>query len=70
MSKKTALMLLVGGAAVSIYDAVTQGSLYGPGKPLEKLKFKIYTTDAGVNYYVSISDIAAITGAIFYFTKG
>jgi hypothetical protein len=69
MTKKTGLYLLIGGAAVSLYDAFSGGSLYGAGKPLEKFRWKVYTTAAGNNYYVSISDVAAVVGAFVYFTK-
>ena len=69
MSKKMALYLMLGGAAVSVYDMVTENSLYGAGKPLEKMRWKVYTTAAGKNWYVSISDAAAIAGAALYFTK-
>jgi hypothetical protein len=67
MTKKTGLWLLIGGAAVSIYDMVSGGALYGPGKPLEKLRWKIYTSSDGKNWYLSVSDVAAIVGAIVYF---
>lgn len=71
MSKKTATYLLIGGALVSLYDAMSGGSLYGAGKPLEKLRWKIYTTASGTNYYLSISDAAALTGAaILLFKRG
>lgn len=67
MTKKTASILLLGGLAVSLYDAFTNNSLYGPGKPLANMRWKIYTTASGTNWYVSISDLAAIAGAFFYF---
>lgn len=67
MNKKTALWLLYGGLAVSIYDMVTDNSLYGPGKALESLRFKVHTTAEGKNWYVSVSDAAALAGAFFYF---
>lgn len=68
MTKKTALWLMIGGAAVSIYDFVQDGALYGPGKPLEKLKIKIYEqTGPPVKvWHLSVSDAAAIIGAWFY----
>ena len=80
MSKKVALWLMVGGAAVSLYDAMAKGKndeanpLYGPGKPLESFRWKVYTSEASgtapeKNYYISVSDIAAIVGASFYFAK-
>jgi hypothetical protein len=69
MTKKTGLWLMVGGAALSLYDAISKGALYGPGKPLENMKWKIYTSSSGENYYLSISDIAAIAGAFIYFSK-
>lgn len=68
MTKKTALILMLGGAAVSLYDALGEGNpVYGPGKPLEALRWKIHTSSDGKNYYVSISDIAIVVGAWFYF---
>ena len=68
MSKKTGLWMMLGGAALSLYDAIAGGNpLYGPGKPLESLRWKIYTTGSGKNYYVSISDIAIVAGAWIYF---
>lgn len=69
MSKKTALYVMLGGIAVSAYDAITNNSLYGAGKPLESFRWKVHTTSDGKNWYVSISDIAAVAGAIFYFKK-
>lgn len=69
MNKKTALYLMIGGIAVSAYDAFTQNSLYGAGKPLEKMRWKVYTTSTGENWYVSISDLAALAGGFFYFRK-
>lgn len=63
MTKRTATWLLVGGALVSLYDAMSGNSLYGAGKPLESLRWKVMTTEDGVNYYVSISDVAAVVGA-------
>lgn len=70
MSKKVSLYVMIGGIVVSAYDAFTNNSLYGPGKPLEKLRFKVYTGSNGSNWYVSVSDIAAVLGAIMYFKKG
>jgi hypothetical protein len=73
MNKNTALWVLLGGAGLSVYDMVTTkpgangGNLYGPGKPLENLRFEIYKTDAGKQYYMSVSDAAAVIGAWFYF---
>ncbi len=67
MRKKTALYVMLGGIAVSAYDALTGNSLYGAGKPLENFRWKIHTTADGKNWYVSISDVAAIAGAFFYF---
>ena len=86
MSKNTALWLMLGGVALSAYDIMTTpvggvaGDLYGAGKPLEKLRFKVYTKDAVVaagttpaspakDYYVSASDAAAMVGAYFYFVR-
>lgn len=67
MTKKTALWLLIGGAAISVWDMMSDNSLYGPGKPLEALRWKVHTTADGKNWYVSASDAVAVTGAIFYF---
>ena len=73
MTKNTALWMLVGGALLSGYDMFTTdkgqtgGALYGPGKPLEKLRFEVYKTEAGKQYFVSVSDAAAVIGAYFYF---
>lgn len=70
MNKKTALWLMIGGIAVSAYDAFTNNSLYGAGKTLESLRWKVYTSSDGKNWYLSVSDIAAIAGAFLYFKKG
>lgn len=73
MTKNTALWLMLGGAALSVYDMVTTekgaigGNLYGTDKPLEKLRFEIYKTDAGKQYFMSVTDAAAVVGAYFYF---
>jgi hypothetical protein len=69
MNKKTGLYMMVIGAAVSVYDLATDGSLYGAGKPLEKLRVKVYTSTSTPpkNWYVSISDAAAVVGAYLYF---
>lgn len=73
MTKQHALWLMLGAAALSVYDLATTptggsgGDLYGTGKPLEKMRWKAYTTDAGKNYYVSVSDAAALVGAFLYF---
>lgn len=69
MSKKTGMYLLIGGTLVSLYDVMTGNSLYGTGKPLAGLRWKIYTTAAGTNYYVSISDAAALAGAAILLFK-
>lgn len=67
MNKQMALALMLGGAALSVYDMVSDGALYGAGKPLESLRWKVHTAADGKNWYVSASDIAAVTGAFFYF---
>lgn len=74
MTKQTALWLMIGGAALSVYDMATTeagasgGALYGAGKPLESLRWKVYTNDTTKkSYYLSISDAAALTGAFLYF---
>jgi len=67
MSKQVALWLMIGGAVISVYDLMTDNSLYGVGKSLEKGRFKVYTAADGKNWYVSASDLAALTGAFFYF---
>ena len=70
MTKKTGLWLMVIGATASLYDAVAAGNpLYGPGKPLESLRWKIYTSSGGKNYYVSVTDLAIIAGAWIYFGR-
>ena len=68
MNKKTALYLMLGCAAVSLYDLMGEGNpVYGEGKPLKDLRWKVYTTATGTNWYVSITDIGAAAGAFFYF---
>ncbi len=73
MTKQTALWLMIGGALASLYDFSTAtvagggGDLYGVGKPLEKMRWKVYTDSAAKSYYVSASDAVAVTGAFFYF---
>lgn len=69
MNKKTGLYLMIGGAALSIYDYVSDGALYGTGKPLASMKWKIYTTSSTPpkDWFLSISDIAALAGAFLYF---
>lgn len=69
MSTKTATYLLIGGSLVSLYDAMSGNSLYGAGKPLAGLRWKVYTTGSGVNYYISISDVAALAGAAMLLMK-
>lgn len=69
MSKSVAFWLLVGGAVVSIWDVMTNQSLYGPGKPLAGLRWKIWTSATGTNYYLSISDAAVIVGAGYLIVK-
>lgn len=69
MTKKTAMWLMIAGAGVSLWDAFSGGSLYGPGRPLASLKWKVWTTASGANYYVSISDLVAVAGAVIYFSK-
>lgn len=73
MNKQIALYVMLGGVALSLYDAMADGNpLYGVGKPLESMRWKVYTTKPTdgtqpKDYYVSISDIAALAGAYFYF---
>ena len=67
MSKKTGLYMMIGGAAVSVYDMVTGGALYGVGKPLEKLQAKVYTDASGKSWFVKASDALALVGAYIYF---
>lgn len=73
MSKSVAFWMMTVGALASAYDLGTTpsggsgGALYGPGKPLEKMRWKIYTTAGGTNIYASVSDVAAVAGAFFYF---
>lgn len=74
MSKNTALWLMIGGAALSVYDLMTTktgesgGALYGAGKPLASMRWEIHkNATTGKSYYVSVSDAAAITGAFLYF---
>lgn len=66
MNKKTALYMMLAGAAISAYDLAT-GKVYGPGAPLEKLQVKVYTDSTGKNWYVKASDALAIVGAYLYF---
>lgn len=66
MSKKTGLYLMLAGAALSAYDMMTDGGLYGPGKPMERLHWKVATV-SGKDWYISVSDIAAVVGAFVYF---
>jgi hypothetical protein len=68
MTKKTALWLMIAGAAVSVYDMSSGGKVYGPGAPLEKMKVKVIT-QAGPpakDWYLTVSDAAAVVGAYFY----
>lgn len=70
MTKKTGLYLMLAGAAVSLYDLMGTGNpVYGSGKPLASMRWKVYTTTTAPvkDYYVSISDIAAVAGAYLYF---
>lgn len=72
MNKNTAFWLMAIGAGVSLLDLATDGGVYGAGKPLEKFKFKVYTSPAAgttpaKDYYLSISDAAALIGAGMYF---
>ena len=73
MTKSTALWVMLGGAAASAYDLFTTkegaaaGELYGPGKAFEKMRVSVYKTTAGKEYFVSVSDAAAVVGAYFYF---
>lgn len=70
MNKKTALWIMGIGAALSLYDMMASDSpLYGAGKPLEKMRWKVYTSDGPPkkDWYLSITDAAAIVGAVLYF---
>ena len=68
MNKQTALWLMIGGAAVSAYDMFGKDNpVYGVGKPLEKMRWEIYKGSDNKPVFISISDIAALTGAFFYF---
>lgn len=80
MNKQTALWVMVIGAALSAYDYTTTpdggtgGALYGVGKPLESMRWSVYTKAATTapaapakDYYISVSDVAALAGAFFYF---
>lgn len=80
MSKQMALYLMIGGALMSGYDLMTTpaggsgGALYGAGKPLEMLRWNVYTSPVTTtpaapakNYYLSASDAAAVLGAYLYF---
>lgn len=80
-TKNSGFWMMVLGGGASLYDLMTTkegavaGDLYGPGKPLESFRFKVYTKPATTtapitpakDYYVSISDAAAIFGAYLYF---
>lgn len=80
MNKTTALWVMLGGVALSGYDLMTTkagaagGELYAEGKPLASLRWNFYKQPATTspaapakNYYISISDAAALVGAYFYF---
>lgn len=81
MNKNTALWTMLIAAGASLYDIMTTkegapaGDLYGPGKPLESFRVKVYTRAASTtapvtpakDYYVSITDATAMLGAYFYF---
>jgi len=80
VNKNTAFWVMLAGVALSAYDIYstpaggTGGALYGPGKPLESMRWNVYTSPATTtpaapakNYYVSVSDAAALVGAYFYF---
>ena len=81
MSKNTAFWVMLAGALASGYDLYTTpaggtaGDLYGAGKPLENMRLKVYTRPASTvapitaakDYYLSVTDAAALVGAYFYF---
>jgi hypothetical protein len=66
MSKKMGLYLMIAGAAVSALELSKPGTVYGAGKPLESMRWKVYQS-GDKTLYVSVSDIAALAGAFFYF---
>lgn len=66
MSKKMGLYLMLGGAAVSAMELFKEGSVYGAGKPLASMRWKVFQ-NGDKSVYVSISDIAALAGAFIYF---
>lgn len=67
MSKQVALWIMLGGAAVSLYDLMSDNGVYGVGKPLAAARWKVYTDASQKNWYISASDLAALAGAYFYF---
>lgn len=74
MNKQTALWLMIGGAALSVYDMATTepgatgGKLYGADGPLKSLRWEVYKNETTKkSYYLSVSDGAAIVGAFMYF---
>jgi hypothetical protein len=66
MSKKMGLYLMLAGAAVSAWELVQPGAVYGAGKPLAPFRWKVYQM-MDKSLYVSISDLAALAGAAIYF---
>lgn len=73
MSKNAALYLMMGGLAVTLYDTFSRSGnpLYGPGRPLEMLRWRIPlgSDEKIAPVTVSISDLAVLVGAWFYFGK-
>ena len=80
MNKNTAMWVGLIAAGASAYDLMTTpaggtaGDLYGPGKPLESMRWKVYTRPATTtpaapakDYYVSITDAVALVAAFYYF---
>lgn len=66
MSKKTGLYLMLAGAALSAWELASPGAVYGAGKPLASMRWKVYQS-GDKSVYVSISDVAAVAGAFLYF---
>lgn len=69
MSKQVALWVMIGGAAVSLYDLMGDANpVYGTGHPLAAARWKVYTdATSKKDWYISVSDLAALVGAYFYF---
>jgi hypothetical protein len=65
MSKQMAFYILLAGAAINAWDGMSNGSLYGVGKPLNSMQWKLGTAADAMT--IRIGDAAVIAGALFYF---